>query len=264
MKLILHLHGGLGIPPYLMHQPLKKIAKQVYDATIGKIMMLGANHILSACKSDAILAKCQFRIPDEKISVVYNAIDMISFNSTNESNNEENKPYLLFVGDLERWKGLQVLIEAMKILRNRGKDYALKLAGVGSLRYVLQNSADGLDVQFLGAVPHSQIPDLMRDAFACVLPSNWEGIPTVGLEAMASGTPFIGTNVGGIPELINPDITGLLVSPNAPREIANAVEKLQNTDFRNEVIRNASEFIQHQFTIQSVTKETLTVYNKLL
>jgi glycosyltransferase involved in cell wall biosynthesis len=263
-KLVVHLHGGLGIPPYLKHQPLKKVAKHVYDATLGKVMMLGADHILSACQSDAVLAQQQFNIPEHKISVIYNAIDSSFFDIERNADNGNQKPYLLFVGDLERWKGVRSLIQAMYILRNRGELYTLKLAGVGSLKKQLQDMADGLDVQFLGAVPHADIPNLMESATACILPSYWEGIPTVGMEAMAVGTPFIGTNVGGIPELVDPEVTGLLVPPNAPWEIANAVQKLHDVTFREKLIRNASALIKNRFSIDSIAKNTEAIYQRIV
>lgn len=263
-KLAIHLHGGLGIPSYLKHQPLKNVAKHVYDATVGKVMMLGADHILSACRSDAFLAKHQFGIPEEKISVVYNAIDPTFFNDKDNDDDGGMPPYILFVGDLERWKGLRSLIQAMMILQNRGEQFGLRLAGVGSLRHQLQYMTDGLDVQFLGIVPHVQIPPLMKSAFACVLPSYWEGIPTVGMEAMASGTPFIGTNIGGIPELVEPEVTGLLVSPNAPQEIADAVQKLQNKSIRKKLIDNALQLVAKKFTIEAIARETVKVYDRIL
>ncbi|MFX1540175.1 MAG: glycosyltransferase family 4 protein [Promethearchaeota archaeon] len=262
-KLIVHLHGGLGIPPYLKHQPLKKIAKYVYDATVGKAMMFGANHILSACQTDAILAQRQFNIPDEKITVIYNAIDTVPFNAQRKDGDGGESPYLLFVGDLERWKGVTSLIQAMQILKNRGHKIALKLAGVGSIERLLRKMSDGLDIRFLGAVPHSKIPDLMRDAFACVLPSFWEGVPTVGMEAMASGTPFIGTNIGGIPELIDPEVTGLLISPNAPWEIADAVQKLRNENLRQTIVKNAYQLINQKFAIETIAKKTARIYKRI-
>ena len=124
--------------------------------------------------------------------------------------------------------------------------------------------ADGLDVRFLGAVPHIEIPHLMKSAFACILPSFWEGIPTVGLEAMASGTPFIGTKVGGIPELVDSDVNGILVSPNAPLDIANAIQKLENNSFRNKLILNASHLIKKRFSIDIIAKNTENLYKKII
>jgi glycosyltransferase involved in cell wall biosynthesis len=262
-KLIVHLHGGLGIPPYLKHQPLKKIAKIVYDATIGKAMMIGADHILSACKSDSIIAQHQFGIPDGKISVVYNAIDTTVFKSTHIDEKSSGK-YLLFVGDLERWKGVESLIQAVTILNNQRMKFTLKLAGTGSLRNTLQNMSDGLDIQFLGAVPHTNIPPLMQGAFACILPSFWEGIPTVGMEAMAAGTPFIGTNIGGIPELVKSNRTGILVEPNSPSDIVNAIKSLHNVGFRNEIVRKAKQLIQDNFSIDRIAIETSRLYTRIV
>ena len=263
-KLILHLHGGLGTPPYLDKQPIKKTIKRFYDKTVGKVMMKGADRILSACQSDAKIAQKQFNIPNGKISIIYNAIDMNLFNNSSNRLESNIEPYLLFVGDLESWKGLQPLITSMKILERNGEKFKLRIIGTGSLEEQLRGMADGLDIDFLGFVPHYQIPDMMKSAFAFILPSYWEGIPTVALEAISSGTPVIATDVGGIPEIIRNDKTGILIKPNAPLEIANAVQRLKDERLRKTIIENGLNLIKNQFTIQPVAKQTEKIYKQVL
>lgn len=261
---VLHLHGGLGIPPYLRSQSLKKVAKHVYDLSIGKVMMRGSDFILSACNSDAKVARRIFGIPNQKVSIVYNAIDTSPFVDSHKIRDEKENPYILYVGDLESWKGVHTIFRAMSVLKKRGLELSLKLAGLGSLESNLRKISDGLKVEFLGALPHSEIPPLMKSAFACVLPSHWEGIPTVGIEALATGTPFIGSNVGGIPELVSHRITGLLVKPNKPRELATAIQELQDSELRQALIKNGRELVNQKFTIESIAQRMEKVYDKIV
>jgi len=257
--LLLHLHGGIGVPDHLRRNTVKQVIKRIYDATIGRVMMMTADRILSSCISDANAAMKLFNIPKAKITIIYNGIDTSRFLGPEENCGHESRD-ILFVGDLEPWKGVDTLIEGMRILQKRGEEFTLRLVGEGSLRPQLEAQADGLDVEFLGQVPHSEIPDLMRTAFALVLPSLWEGIPTVGLEAMASGTPFIGTNVGGIPEIVHDKVTGLLVPCNSPAKLADAILRLTDEKLRQELVRNAYRLVKSNFDISYIAKKTERLY----
>lgn len=262
--LVLHLHGGLGIPPYMRHQPVKRRLKQIYDSTIGKLMMLGADQILSACVSDAIKAQEVFNLPRERIAIVYNGIDTSMFLQQPSETKDELPRYVLFVGDLEYWKGVDTLVDCMQILHEKGEKIKLKLVGVGSIEPLLRKRSHNLDIEFLGQVPHSQMPKLMGSAFAFILPSLWEGTPTVGLEAMAAKTPFIGTNIGGIPEIVKNNTTGILVPPNNPEAIANAILDLKNKNLRQTVIHNAHKLVLERHSIERLAKQTVKVYERVL
>lgn len=261
--LVLHLHSGLGNPRHVTLSPHKHVLKKVYDAIIGNLMMLTANRIFSSSSADATAASKIFPRSKDKISIVYNAIDLAKFTTPLKIQNNLNRT-ILFVGDLEQWKGVDTLIQAMYHLRAQGEDFTLKLAGDGSLRPQLESQTDGLDVEFLGQIPHTKIPQSMNNAYAVVLPSLWEGIPTVGLEAMASRTPFIGTNVGGIPEIVQNNITGLLIPPNNPAKLANAILHLRDKDLRQKLTRNAFQLVKDQFEVTRIAKQTTTLYEEML
>jgi len=257
--LLLHIHGGVGIPRHLRENPEKEVLKAIYDKTVGRVMMTAADRLLSACLSDAKAVAKLFGMPKDKITIIYNGIDISKFPSPRNNSGYRSRD-ILFVGDLERWKGVDTLIDGMRILHKKDKSFTLRLVGDGSLRSSLEERADGLDVEFLGQIPHSEMPKIMGSAFALVLPSLWEGIPTVGLEAMASGTPFIATNVGGIPEIVKHNVTGLLIPRNNPTKLAKAILRLTDTKLRHKLTRNAYQLVKTRFEISRIAKKAEKVY----
>jgi glycosyltransferase involved in cell wall biosynthesis len=97
-----------------------------------------------------------------------------------------------------------------------------------------------------------------------VLPSLWEGLPTVILEAMASGIPVVATRVGGIPEVISDTVTGQLIEPNAPKEIVRAILALENQPFRIKLVENAYSLMSQKYDIVPVAEQIVKVYNTLM
>jgi glycosyltransferase involved in cell wall biosynthesis len=136
-------------------------------------------------------------------------------------------PRALYVGALEATKSVDVLLEAWGIVRSQVPGSTLLIAGSGSRRAALerQSRLSGLDgdVCFLGAVSRERIRDLLDDALFLVLPSRSEGLGRVVLEAAARSRATVGTRVGGIPELVASGETGLLVDPDDPEALANAL-----------------------------------------
>jgi glycosyltransferase involved in cell wall biosynthesis len=135
-------------------------------------------------------------------------------------------PLVLFVGNLVAVKGLNVLIDACALLRDRGAQFQCRLIGQGPLRRALlrriQDAALTHLVQLHGPCPLEQLPDWYRAANVLVLPSFSEGIPNVILESQACGTPVVASRVGGIPEILDDES---LVPPNDPHLLADAIER---------------------------------------
>ena len=137
---------------------------------------------------------------------------------------------LLFVGSLEqRYKGLHVLLDALRICVGRGLPLALTVLGdcVHRSAYERQAREMGLAdrVRFAGWVPSASVSDHLQRADLFVMPSLTEGLPRALLEAMARGLPCIGSDVGGIPELLAP---GDLVPPGDARALAHKIESVLN------------------------------------
>ncbi len=259
--LVLHLHGGLGTPPGGIH-PGKRSIKQLFDRTIGSATMRTANKIIAQSQADANKASKLYPYTVSKTVVIPNAVDMTHFPIF--SQREVSDGHLIFVGDLEAWKGVPRLIEALHILKGWGENFGLRVVGVGTLLSQLRKAADGLDVEFLGQQPHKVIPSLMSRAFACVLPSLWEGIPTVGLEAMAAGVPFIGTNVGGIPEIIHHQETGILVNSHSAEKLAEAILLLKDKRLRRKIRAAAYKLVVNKHNMTNIAGKVEAVYRSVI
>ncbi len=137
----------------------------------------------------------------------------------------------VIVARIDRLKGHRILVEALKILKERGVGLTVLIAGDGPERadmekYAEQNGLDGNSVRFLGF--RDDVADLLAASDLFLLPSLTEGMPLSVLEAMAQRLPIVATSVGGIPELVRDGVHGLLVPTNDPAALADAVGKLAN------------------------------------
>jgi glycosyltransferase involved in cell wall biosynthesis len=140
---------------------------------------------------------------------------------------EEERGYLLFVGRLRIRKGVEVLLEALSDLRSRHPGARLRIAGDGEHRRRLERRAAELGlgeaVVFLGTCDAGRVRRLLAGAAALVVPSIYEGMPLVVLEAMAAGIPVVASAVSGIPEVVVDGETGWLVPPEDPQALAGAL-----------------------------------------
>ena len=138
------------------------------------------------------------------------------------------EPCALFVGRLEKEKGVQVLLEAMCKVREEIPSVRLLIAGDGSYRRQLEKMTNRLNlrdhVSFLGWLEGAELQDTYRRAWVLVLPSIWaEGLGMVLVEAGLMGRPVIGSNLGGIRDIVQHGYNGLLVPPGDSKALAEAL-----------------------------------------
>jgi len=143
--------------------------------------------------------------------------------------------HVAFVGSLERYKAIDVLIEAWGLVTQQIPSARLSIAGVGPLRRELDDRIHTLEiverVKFLGSVSRPEVRQLFDQSCCLVLPSRSEGLGRVILEAMARARPVVATRVGGISEIVEDGRTGLLVPPEDPHQLSSAlVFVLMNPD----------------------------------
>jgi glycosyltransferase involved in cell wall biosynthesis len=138
--------------------------------------------------------------------------------------------FLLFVGRLRIRKGVEVLLEALREVRTRHPGARLLIAGDGEHRAALERKVAELGLGpaavFLGRCGASRVRGLLRGAAALVVPSTYEGMPLVVLEAMEAGVPVVASRVSGIPEVVEDGVTGWLVPPEDPGALAAALARV--------------------------------------
>ncbi|KUF10168.1 glycosyltransferase [Pseudoponticoccus marisrubri] len=132
--------------------------------------------------------------------------------------------HIVFVGRLAGVKGVPVLLEALRALDPDG--LRLTVIGDGPDRATLEAQAAGLPVDFLGYRSQSEVAEILATADLFVLPSFAEGVPVVLMEAMAAQVPVVTTRIAGIPELVEHDVSGLLVPPGHATALAEALDAL--------------------------------------
>jgi glycosyltransferase involved in cell wall biosynthesis len=173
-------------------------------------------------------AVCDLGVSSDRVHTVYNGVDTRTF-APSERDRERpshRRCRLLYVGNLVEVKGLDVLISACGLLRDRGVDFECNLIGQGPLRGRLAQQITELSlgerVCLLPPRPHHALAEAYRDADVFVLPSRSEGVPNVVLEAIACGTPVVATRVGGIPEVLD---ERFLVDPDNADALAGAIAR---------------------------------------
>lgn len=187
-----------------------------------------------------------------------------------------NSYKLLFVGRLEKRKGVQELIDAMpKILSANsnikidivGKDYFQAPGNISYLKYFQKVVPAELAkrVKFYGFVTSERLQNFYRECDIFIAPSRYESFGLIFLEAMAYGKPVIGTSVGGIPEIIKDGRNGLLIDVKNPDQIANAAVGLfSNKDLRKKLGLQALKDVRDCFSVENMVKRSIEVYSKAI
>src|SRR5829696_1068900 len=138
------------------------------------------------------------------------------------------KPRVLFVGRLASQKGVRALVAAAGLLKDPRAQ--VLLVGDGPERLALEREAERLGVggrlHFVGFLAHDRLPAVMSHADLLVLPSLYEELGTVLLEAIQVGLPIVASKTGGIPDVIKDGVNGLLVPPSEPEALAHAINRL--------------------------------------
>jgi glycosyltransferase involved in cell wall biosynthesis len=174
---------------------------------------------------------------------------------------------LVSVGRITPQKGYDVLLAAAAIVIRELPDARFAVVGSGPLARDIDASrrALGLEDTVLRLPSWEDVPSLLDAADAVVLPSRFEGLPLVALEAMACERPVVGTRVCGIDEAVEHSVTGLLVEPDDPRALADAIlALLADPATAAEYGRNGRRRYQQRFTAGRMVDDTTDVYEELL
>lgn len=173
-------------------------------------------------------------LTDQSITTIPNAIEAKPIDNSPTTKIRESLgvpldvPLLGFVGRLWPQKRVQDLIWATDILRMSGWNFRIVIVGDGPRRVALKRFADALEimpiVHFVGH--RNDVSEIMRALDMLVLPSKFEGLPNVALEAMMAGKPVVGTRIAGTDEVVVDGETGILVPPQQPLELARGIRSI--------------------------------------
>ena len=192
-----------------------------------------------------------------KFHIVRCGVDTTVFSTQAPPNN--TVPEMLCLGRLVSAKGQHVLINALRLLKEKGILFHLTIVGDGNDRTSLEmlTSEFGLNasVQFTGAVGQEMVHEFYNNADIFVLPSFAEGVPVVLMEAMAKGIPVISTNIMGIPELIENGKDGILIAPSDVDGLAHSLEVLlSNSELRAHLGNNGRRKVENLYNLDSNCK----------
>ncbi len=222
-----------------------------------------SSRVLAISKSLAE-ATIALGISPSQVEVVSDGVDTDKFCPSGE----ERKSFIVFVGSLIERKGLRHLIRAMSQVRREFPECRLVIIGEGPQQAELNSLADSLgiadNVSFVGPQTPVQISQWMQQARLFVLPSVEEGLGVVLLEALASGTPCVATSVGGIPDVVSPEV-GILVPPAEPDALAEAIIALWRDRQRWEMAsRRARERAVERFSWKSIACHLVELYQAVI
>ena len=219
--------------------------------------------LIANAKAVADDTRAQERVPDQKITVVYNGLPDAAFAEHAPANIETLLPVLLCVANLKACKGHRDLLQAVGHLQARGRPCTLLLAGDGDERQALERQAArlGIDVRFLGAC--RAVGPLLARADVVVHPSLTEGMSNAVMEAMAAGRPVVATSVGGTPELLGD--RGVLVPPQEPAALAAAIERLLADPACAATLgRRARDWSRAHLRVDHMVNQHIRIYSDLL
>jgi glycosyltransferase involved in cell wall biosynthesis len=232
------------------HMLREKVAEAAFVAAI------------SEYNKELMISECRGHY-SEKIQVVHCGVDTEVFRARSHRTpyeKGENPFMILCIGTLHEVKGQAYLIDACHQLRGRGFNFECHFVGDGPDRKALTDLVDraGLSdkVRFQGRLTRDEIARLLLDADVLAAPSvptrdgRREGIPVVLMEAMGSGVPVIASNLSGIPELVNNQLTGLLVPPRDATSLANGLERyIKDPNLRRRLGRAGREKVVEAFDL---------------
>ncbi|HEX8990637.1 MAG TPA: glycosyltransferase, partial [Anaerolineales bacterium] len=205
---------------------------------------------------------------------IYHGLDLRAFPSrSGTAPSPRGRPLILSVARLVEKKGLPYLLEACRTLRDRGYDFDCRIVGEGPLRPVIERQIGGLGltncVTLWGAEKHERVLEMYQQAtllaLPCIVAANGDrdGIPNVLVEALHMGTPVVSTAVSGVPELIEPEVSGLLVPERDSAALADAIARLlDDARLRRRLAQAGQETVLAGFDMASNTRRLMQLFRQ--
>lgn len=269
---IRHVHAHFATHPATMAMIIKRLEPTItfsitvhaHDVFVNRVML--EPKLQSAAGVRAIsrfnrsyLATLFPRLDLRKIEVIRAGIEPATYASDASVMTIPSR--ILSVAALKPYKGISVLIDACALLQKTGVAFVCDIVGDGPLRRALTARIErhglGRCVRLHGAMPQSEVAAMIREASLFVLPSivapdgQMEGIPVALMEAMAASRPVVASALSGIPELVEDEVTGMLVDPNNPELLAKTMQRLiANPDLASRLGASGRQRVVAEFSLR--------------
>ncbi len=243
-----------------------------YNATLLKLLLKRADKIIitqpSYLKASAHLEGYQ-----DKITIIPNGVDVDKFQPKKTLSNDDYTIFFLSVLDeYHRYKGLDILLKSLQIVKKEVPNLKLLVGGKGVLTNYYMNKAASMDldsnVEFTGFISDEDIVDYYNQADVFVLPStssSQEGFGIVALEALACETPVITTNIVGVAEDLVKVNGGLVVPPKDPLKLAEAILRIiKDKDLQLRMGERGRKLVIDKYTWKSVASNMEKLYRIIL
>jgi glycosyltransferase involved in cell wall biosynthesis len=243
------LHGPIVILSHANGWPdpdsdFYRIASMMEEACVRR-----ADAVFSSSRCSAQWCERFHGLKSQAVPVIHTGVDSRIFRPCDVP--KDDRPTIIFVGKIERNKGIDVLVEAACRIAPQIPDLQVRVVGCGNAeltsqlqRRVRDAGCPGL-LNLVGFVDHEQLPQHLSRAHVFAAPSDYEGGPGfVYLEAMACGLPVIACSGSGVSEVVVPEENGLLVPPRDVDALTRALLRLlEQRDFRHRLGRQAREYV---------------------
>jgi glycosyltransferase involved in cell wall biosynthesis len=210
----------------------------------------------------------RFGIPGEKIEVIYSGVELDDSLLRKEKVDGANgRIKILSVGRIDKNKGIADIIRVGKILKERGYDFEITFVGDGPLlgesRRLVERYRLKQQIKFSGYL--EDIKQVLSSSDIFVSASYSEGLPLNIIEAMAYGLPVVVTNAGGVTEIVDDKVNGLVVKKGSPQQLKEALLlMLKNYKLRREYGRKGREKVLREFGIDRMIAQYISLYDTIL
>ncbi len=212
-------------------------------------------------------------IPESRVRTVYSAVDPSPYANRDELRASFRREFQIeaeqfvisYVGAIEPAKGSDVLMDAWQNLQCRNFQGKLFMVGNGALLEPLKERSQvaGLSDSIVFTGFRTDVHRILAGSDILVLPTCWEGLGTILLEGLLAGCALIGSNVGGVPEIIQDHATGLLVPPRDSTALADAISRLATDhDLRQRLVQAGQRHVAANFSLNEMVQGNFDVYSK--
>ena len=272
VPIVVQLHAPLALLAQCMSWPAKTSDLYRTGTFMEGVSIEKADALMACSANIADFTAAYYGIERERIDVVHCGVDADAFRPGSPQDRFQDRPTVLFVGNIAANKGIDTAFAAVLKIRSKYPNIRFQILGTGDdgLQEDLQRWAHsvglGASVEFYGFVERSRLPEFYRRANVFCSPALYEGgVANVYLEAMACGCPVVASLAGGAPEAVTDDETGLLVPPGDRDAVAAALDQLlSNRALAAQMGEAARRRIGEYFAMDKYIHRVLRNYQKAI